>query len=1003
MSKAPKDMRILPVSGDVEWVSEFGMRRWTTRRRRKDKDDGDIRMAVAAGLGQAYAIMMNRGWNLLLFACWIGCSKAQGSDPGLAVVTNSVGIELAPIAAGSFVMGRDRGGDWDESPAHAVTFTRSWLMSASEITLEQYRQFAPAHRHQIDGIATGVSWHDAAAFCRWLSEKEGKPYRLPTEAEWEYAARAGTTTKSWSGDQAPAAEAPNPWGLRRLGDGVLEWCHDWYGAYSARAQTDPIGPVDGLTRVVRGGKPDSNDRLAGERGRRPEDYLASANRAGLPPSFGASGSVPSVPGSAAAPDLEQPGLVGVLYGNGDFRRPLEIIPLTQARNRWGNERGRDWSARWRGFLEGPITGEVTLQVSARDGVRCTVGDKVVIDALGTPGDHTGSVLMEKARRALVTIEFACRSGGAELSLAWRWGDLPFVPIPDKAWSHRASQRTEAEQSLVREGGLAAPGAHAVGFRVVQAAWSDTPPQSAYIPFVRQCVKPPSNVVKQHPDPQRPYFRKRFLLPVPPDNSPDADIAAAGLHPSFREHNHSPGLEVCPNGDILLVIYTSYSEYEPGVSLMGARLRYGADLWEMPEPIVDMPDANDHAPLLWTDWSGSGKLFLFWGSPELERGGFPFQWTTSSDSGATWEPIHYPAFVGPIGPHSRQPINTALRGPDGILYVASDAAGASSVLWTSKDDGASWMDPGGRSFGRHTTFCWRGDGAILGFGGKNSNFEGYMPLAISRDGGRSFEKAKTPFPPQSNNQRPSALRLASGRLLFAADFQNLQGRAPVEVKEQGSFVALSEDEGKSWRFKKLPGTLPHENPNNLGGATTLGYSAARQAPNGMIHLITTMNQPCLHFEFNEAWILSGHDPNAGPGDEGWMRSGATGIASISSATVNYPDGALRASWSGGVADDGRYLLDGEERWFYPNGARHYAVTYRLGRKIGAETLWQPDGTPAWQWEHRPDGIGVWTQYWENGARKSVSTWQNHQAHGVARCWDRTGQEISQVEFEHGKRR
>ncbi|HNU49986.1 MAG TPA: SUMF1/EgtB/PvdO family nonheme iron enzyme, partial [Verrucomicrobiota bacterium] len=636
--------------------------------------------------------MMKRGWNLVLLACWLGSATAHGGDPRPVAVTNSVGIELVAIPAGSFVMGSDRGGDWDESPAHTVAFARSWLMSASEITLAQYRQFAPGHELQIDGKATGVSWHEAAAFCRWLSEKEGRHYRLPTEAEWEYAARAGTTTKYWSGDQAPAAEAPNPWGLRGLCDGVLEWCHDWHGPYSPQAQTDPVGPAEGLTRVVRGGKPDSNDRLGGERGRQPQDYLASANRAGLPPAFGASSTAPREARTSTVPDRDLPGLVGVFYGNSDFRRPLEVIPLTRARNRWGNERGSDWSARWHGFLEGPTTGEVTLEVTARDGVRCTVGEKVVIDALGTPGEHTGTLALEKGRRVPVTIEFASQSGNAELNLAWRWGDAPFAPIPETAWSHRESQRSEAEGLLVREGGLATPGAHAIGFRIVQAPWPANAPQPACVPFIRQCVKPPSEVVKQGPDPSRAHFRKRFLLPIPPDNSPDADIAAVGLHPSFREHNHSPALEVCPNGDLLLVVYTSYSEYEPGVSLMGARLRYGADLWDMPEPMFDIPDGNDHAPLLWTDWSGSGKLFLFWGSPGIERGGFPFQWTTSADSGATWEPIRYPTFFGAIGAHSRQPINTALRGSDGALYVASDAAGASSVLWTSTDDGASWADP-----------------------------------------------------------------------------------------------------------------------------------------------------------------------------------------------------------------------------------------------------------------------------------------------------------------------
>ncbi len=62
-------------------LSGFGMRHWPTRQRRKDKDVGDIRMAADTGLGQGYAIMINRGWNLLLFACWLGCSKAQGAIP----------------------------------------------------------------------------------------------------------------------------------------------------------------------------------------------------------------------------------------------------------------------------------------------------------------------------------------------------------------------------------------------------------------------------------------------------------------------------------------------------------------------------------------------------------------------------------------------------------------------------------------------------------------------------------------------------------------------------------------------------------------------------------------------------------------------------------------------------------------------------------------------------------------------------------------------------------
>jgi len=208
------------------------------------------------------------------------------ADESLAV-TNSLGIRLMKIPAGSFQMGQDAGGDWDESPAHQVTISRSFLISATEVTFEQFRQFRPQHEAHTAGKATGVSWYDAVAFCEWLSKKEGKPYRLPTEAEWEYVCRAGTTTKFWSGDQPPVeASAPNPWGLQNLHDSTMEWCADWYGPYCPEVQTDPVGPDAGLVRVVRGDKPD-NDKVAdGPRQTAGPYYHRSANRAGLPPSFG---------------------------------------------------------------------------------------------------------------------------------------------------------------------------------------------------------------------------------------------------------------------------------------------------------------------------------------------------------------------------------------------------------------------------------------------------------------------------------------------------------------------------------------------------------------------------------------------------------------------------------------------------------------------------------------------------------------------------------------------
>jgi formylglycine-generating enzyme required for sulfatase activity len=123
-----------------------------------------------------------------------------------------------------------------------------------------------------DVAATYVNWNDATEYCRVLSEREGRHYRLLTEAEWEYACRAGTTTKwshgddesqlkeyAWySGNSALHAESvgqirANAFGLYDMHGNVREWCSDWYGRYGKSAEVDPAGPSSGSSRVVRGG------------------------------------------------------------------------------------------------------------------------------------------------------------------------------------------------------------------------------------------------------------------------------------------------------------------------------------------------------------------------------------------------------------------------------------------------------------------------------------------------------------------------------------------------------------------------------------------------------------------------------------------------------------------------------------------------------------------------------------------------------------------------------
>jgi len=538
------------------------------------------------------------------------------------------------------------------------------------------------------------------------------------------------------------------------------------------------------------------------------------------------------------------------------------------------------------------------------------------------------------------------------------------------------------------------------------------------PLVQQCVKQDVTQVKKGPNPDsagrsatpkpgKPYFRKRYLLPTPPENVDREAIDAAGLHPSFRRHNHCPALEVCPNGDVLMIIYTSYSEYEPGVSLMATRLRFGTDQWDMPSWMFDFVDLNDHAPLLWND---NGIIHFFWGNPRFRTGNaYPFQWTSSNDNGATWSQVKFPNFKGPIGCHSKQPINTALRDLEQTMYVASDGCGGRSVLWVSRDNGKTWYDPGGRTYGRHTTFVLLKDGSILGMGGKNTEYKetGYMPKSISRDGGRTWVEKITPFPKQGSNQRPSVMRLQSGRLFFAGDFQHISGERPEGATERGSYIALSEDEGETWHVKKLIGTQQHESKSRHNGADTIGYSAARQAPNGLIHLITTMNRPCLHLVFNEAWILAeytGYKDMSSAGrltaDAELMQPSATRILKRESFTKWYYKGKAKATWSGGIADNGRFLLDGTETWYYRDGQRQYEVTYKLGRKVGKETYWAPDGSIKWSWEHLDDGTSVWTQWWSAGKKKAESTWRNFKCDGLATRWDRDGNVIGRVKFVDG---
>jgi antitoxin component YwqK of YwqJK toxin-antitoxin module len=165
------------------------------------------------------------------------------------------------------------------------------------------------------------------------------------------------------------------------------------------------------------------------------------------------------------------------------------------------------------------------------------------------------------------------------------------------------------------------------------------------------------------------------------------------------------------------------------------------------------------------------------------------------------------------------------------------------------------------------------------------------------------------------------------------------------------------------------------------------------------LITSMNHPCLHFEMNEAWILD--EQTVEKPEEEITKSSAGAISNVRPYEERYPDGRLRISYEGGVADDGRCLLHGAERWYHEDGSVQREATYSLGRRKGTETFLAKNGGKIWTWEYGENGKDIWTRWWPDGGKKSRTTWKHFHAEGPAVLWDRSGAEISNREFMKGK--
>lgn len=199
----------------------------------------------------------------------------------LTTTTNSIGMEFVSIPSGFFKMGGDKvreQAEDHENPIHRVDIRKGFFMGRFSVTQEQWARVMESNPSEFAGgqrPVECVSWHDAQVFIESLNASENtRTYRLPTEAEWEYAARANSTTAYSFGNETSSLSAhawfkknagdmtqpvgqlePNEWGLYDMHGNVHEWCQDWFDRnyYTQGPKTDPTGPSTGLARALRGG------------------------------------------------------------------------------------------------------------------------------------------------------------------------------------------------------------------------------------------------------------------------------------------------------------------------------------------------------------------------------------------------------------------------------------------------------------------------------------------------------------------------------------------------------------------------------------------------------------------------------------------------------------------------------------------------------------------------------------------------------------------------------
>lgn len=229
-------------------------------------------------------------WSMCAFFGLATCKTTEAGKKSVRLLEKTVylpdriPVRFRLVPAGAFPMGSpadEQGRDGDEGPVHPVTISRDFYLGIYEVTQAQWEAIMGENpsvfQHTEDHLqhpVESVSWSDCQVFIDKLNRLGAGRFRLPTEAEWEYACRAGTTSRFYWGDDPKeylvneygwvnsrsfatthpvGQKKPNAWGLYDMNGNVWEWCQDWYGPYPEGPQTNPTGPSEGKGRVFRGG------------------------------------------------------------------------------------------------------------------------------------------------------------------------------------------------------------------------------------------------------------------------------------------------------------------------------------------------------------------------------------------------------------------------------------------------------------------------------------------------------------------------------------------------------------------------------------------------------------------------------------------------------------------------------------------------------------------------------------------------------------------------------